>query len=382
MITMKSFDKYKKGTITIEIQSHMPEKFINLLWKNNINIKNIRKITITTMTMDINLSDFKVIEAIAHKTKTKIKITGRKGFTFFMIKMRRRIALAGGVFIFAFMLYYLSTFVWEIHIVTDHNLAPYDIRQQLKSFGIVPGIKKSKVNVYQLQETLMRNNDNLMYLKARIEGARLLIDAIEKIEPPSIVNENTPCNLVANKDGQIVWVYTTAGSAVVKTGDIVKAGQVIVKGEQGKEGSTYPVHAKGDVIARTFYEESKEVPVKGVKRERTGNKIENLYIEVLGKRIYLKNSLNKFKNYDKIVENKGFIKKDIYYDMKDTSFTLEPQKVIDAASNELYSKILQTLNKTVKIVDKKVESEPSGDNYKIRVLVVAEENIAVVEKSQ
>lgn len=379
MKAMNRFSKYKSGIITIEIQSHIPEKFINLLWKNGVQIKNIRKESITTMYMDISLRDYGSVEDIAHKTRTKVKVVSRKGISFFLIKMRRRAALVGGGAVFAFMLYYLSGYVWKIDIQTESNLSPYEIRQQLTAFGIVPGIKKNKVDVYKLQENMIKNNENVMYFKARIDGARLYVSAVEKVTPPKVVQENNPASLVAKKDGQIARVYTSAGTPAVKTGDIVKAGQVLVKGEQGKEGSTYVVHAKGKVFANTFYEEMKIVPIKGVKKERTGNEIQNIYINILGKKLYLKNSLNKFKSYDKIVEKDSFIKKEIYYEVREKSYGLDIQEVVNATSKELYDKILQSLDKAVVVKDKKVESEPIEDNLKVRVLVTAEEDIAVSE---
>lgn len=377
---MNRLHKYKKGIITIEIQSHIPEKFINLLWKNEIEIKNIRKKNITTMSMDMNLRDFPIIDDIAKRTKTKIKILNRRGLSFLFIKIRRRVALVFGFFIFLSLIYFLSTFIWRIDIQTENNLSPYEIRQQLISYGITPGISKSKIDVYRLQKKIIDDSDNIMYFRARIEGSRLIVNAIEKTPPPVVVLEEEPCDLVAKKDGQIVWVYTTAGTSVVKSGDIVKTGQVLVKGQQGKEGSTYEVHAKGEVIAKTFYEEIKEVPVKGVKKERTGKEITNLYIEVLGKKIYLKNTLNKFKTYDKIVGNKGLIKKETFYEVKENSYSLDPEKVVESTSEELYSKIVESLDKSIKIVSKEIFKEQTGDNYRIRVLVVAEEDIAAPQK--
>jgi similar to stage IV sporulation protein len=382
MKEMNNLKKYKRGTITIEIQSHIPEKFINLLWKNGVQIKNIRKESITTMLMDISLRDYSSVEEVAQKTKTKIKVIGRKGFAFFLIKMRRRTALVGGVVVFVFILYYLSGFIWKIDIETENNLSPYEIRQQLTTFGIMPGVKKNKIDVYKLQENMIKSNENVMYFKARIEGARLYVSAVEKVTPPKVVQDNTPSNLVAKKDGQIVRVFTSAGSPAVKTGDTVKAGQVVVKGEQGKVGSTYVVHAKGNVIAKTFYEEIKTVTIKGVKKERTGNEIENTYIKILGRKLYIKNSLNKFKSYDKIEENDNFFKKEIYYEVKETTYNLNIQEVVKTTSDELYEKILQSLDKSVAIKDKKVESQLEGDNCRVRVLIIAEEDIAVTEQLQ
>ncbi|WML35615.1 sporulation protein YqfD [Clostridium sp. OS1-26] len=374
-----SFKKYKNGIITIEIQSLIPEKFVNLMWKNGVYIKNLRKENITTMIMDVNLRDYDKIEEIAKKTKTKIKIIKRRGFAFFLIKIKRRIALVLGIILFMGILYYLSTFVWNIEISVDHNLSPYEIRQQLSSFGIKPGINKKNINVYDIEEKLIKNNENIMWVRARVEGAKLKISAAERQSPPNIIAESSPCNLVARKDGEVIRVYTKAGTTVVKKGDMIRKGQVLVKGEQGKEGTAYQVHAVGDVICRTFYEEIKQVKIDTVKRERTGNKIENIYLNIKGKNIYLKKSVNKFNKYDRIEDNKLFIKKETYYEIKETTVHGDAKKIVDNTANELYSKICANVDKSVKIIDKIVNYE-AGDTYVVRVLVVAEENVALEEK--
>lgn len=148
--------KYKRGIITIEIQSHIPEKFINLLWRNGVQIKNIRKKSITNMSMDINLKDFQLIDDIAKKTKTKIKILNRRGTSFLFIKLRKRIALVFGFFLFFSLIYFLSTFIWKIDIQTENNLSPYEIRQKLISYGIYPGIRKDKIDVYNIQKKIYK----------------------------------------------------------------------------------------------------------------------------------------------------------------------------------------------------------------------------------
>lgn len=373
-----SFQKYKSGIITIEIQSLIPEKFVNLMWKNGVYIRNIKKKSITTMTMEISLKDYGKIEDIAKKTKTKIKIVERRGFAFFLIKVKRRVALVFGIILFISIIYYLSTFIWNIEISSDKYLSPYEIRQQLNSYGIKPGISKENINVYDIEEKLIKNNDSIMWVRARIEGANLKISAAERQSPPSIVLEDSPCNLVARRDGEVIRVYTTAGTSVVKKGDMIRKGQVLVKGEQGKEGSTYAVHAVGDVICRTFYEDVKEVKVNEVKKERTGNKESNIYVEIGGKKLYLKKSINKFNKYDKIEESKFFTRIETYYEVKETTIHNDPKKLVDDTTGELYLKICSNLDKSVKIIDKIVSYE-AGDIYKVRVLVVAEENVALKE---
>ena len=91
MKIMNDFKKYKNGIITMEIASLMPEKFINLLWKNGVIVKNIKKINITTVVLQVNLSDYGQVSKVAKRTDTRIKIIGRNGLSFFIIKIKLQI---------------------------------------------------------------------------------------------------------------------------------------------------------------------------------------------------------------------------------------------------------------------------------------------------
>lgn len=77
------FDKYKNATMTIEIQSMIPERFINLLWRNGVKVKNVVKVNVTTFVLDIDLKDYAVMDDIARRTGTKVKIEKKKRNLFF-----------------------------------------------------------------------------------------------------------------------------------------------------------------------------------------------------------------------------------------------------------------------------------------------------------
>ncbi|QGU95500.1 sporulation protein YqfD [Clostridium bovifaecis] len=377
-----NFEKYRRGIITVEIQTMTPEKFINLLWKSDVSLGNVKRKNITTMCFNTNLKYYDKISDIAKRTDTKIKIVSRRGLSFFIIKNRKRKTLLGGMIIFGLIIYYLSTFIWNINIITENNVTPYEIRSQLKALGIGPGISKSKIDVYDLEEKVIKNNSDIMWVRARIEGAKLNISIAERQEPPGFIIDNSPCNVVAKKDGEIIRLYSAAGTAIVKGGDVVKKGDVLVKGEQGKEGGTYQVHAEAEVIARTFYEEKIQVPIRYVSRERTGKKDENLYVEILGKKLYLKKAKNNFKVYDKMFIDRSFIKKETYFEVEEKLKKRDKKEVEEKNANELFSNIIVKLDKSVKIIDKIVDSTQKDDKFEIRVVLVVEENIAETQLIQ
>lgn len=373
--------RFKSGVVTIEAQSLALEKFINLLWKNNIQIMNIKRLNISTAIMDIRLKDYYKINDISKKTKTKVKVVKRAGMAFLIIKAKKRIALLLGIFLFAGIIYFLSTFIWNIDIVGEKTLTPYEIRQQLLTMGVKPGILKKHINVNNIEEKLYELNPNIMWAKVRIEGSKLEINATERQSPPNIINDNTICDLVAKKDGQIIRVYTKAGTAIVKKNDIVKKGQVLVKGEQGDENNPYEVHAEGSVIARTFYEQIKTVDIKGNKTERTGRSIDNWYINIKNSRLYLKKSINKFNKYDTIIDKKGLIYFEKIYETKEVPFELNKKDTINDIEKELENKITISIDRSIKIVDKIVDADEVDNKLIIRLVLIGEENIAIPQKA-
>jgi similar to stage IV sporulation protein len=375
MTEPKSF-KFKSGTITIKVLSMAPEKFINLLWKNNIDIKNIVRENITTFYLDVSLKNYIKINNIAKRTNSKIVITKRKGIAFLLLKAKNRITFVMGIILFVCILYFLSTFIWNIDITTEKYIAPYEILEQLSAMGIKKGINSRFINVYETEKKMIKQNDNIMWVSVRINGSNLLVNVIERQSPPKISSDTSFCNLKSKCDAQIERIYTTAGTAIVKPNDIVKKGQILIKGEQGKEGSIYSVHASGEVIAKTNYEERGTVQVSGTKNIRTGSVITNQFIYLFGKRFYLNKNTIKFTKYDKIVDSKSFIKKEIYYETKNVSFTLDKNTAVTETANKLYTKIKLNLDKTVKILDKIVDYKVENNCLNVRVLVVAEENIA------
>lgn len=376
-----NLENYKRSSIEIEAQSLNIEKFINLLWKNNIGVKNIRKKDLTTVSLEIYLKDYLKVDKISKKTHTKLKVIKRKGIAFLFIRMRKRNALIFGTVLFMCILYYLSTFIWKIDIVTEKRLSPYELRRELASYGVKEGIRKKNLNIGVIEEKLTKNNDEILWIRVRVEGSVLKVVASERATPPMLVQEINPGNLVAIKDGEVVRVYTTSGTALVKRGDVVKKGQLLVKGEQGKEGNIYQVPAKGHVIARTFYEDIKKISLFEKIKERTGNKIKNIYISIGNKKIFLKKEMNNFSNYDKIVNKKGFLITEECFEIQEKNKAINKKEVIDNCSKEMINKIKQSLDKNTEVVDEIIEEKTENEDVILRVLVVGEENIASQEKN-
>lgn len=375
-----NFNKYKNGIITIEIIARVPEKFLNLLWKNDIVIKNIRRRNLTTIYAEVNLKDYREICDLAKRARGRIKIIDRKGISFLVLKINRRKTIVGGILIFIGLIYYLSTFMWGIKINTEKNVSPYEIRQDLVELGVKPGLSKNKLDLTVMEEKLVKTNDSIMWVRARMEGSQLIVSVAERQAPPIIEVDNQVCNIIASKDGIIERVYANSGTAVVENGQIVQMGDLLVKGEQGKEDSTYEVPADAEVIAKTFYENKTIIPKEIITSEKTGEKVEEVYVQFGNNKFFIKKAENNFESYDKIVNNKTLYTKVVYYEVNKKTTKNDVDSVIDKTVDELASKIIMNIDKSVQIKDRIINKKDIGDSIEVSVVIVCEENIAVIQK--
>lgn len=370
------WSKIIEGTLTIEIKVIKMEKLLNMFWKKGIEISNAEKTDESTIKMEIKYKDYETAYEIVKHNKGKIKIVGKRGTLFKLLNLRKRISLVIGAVLFFLIMYGLSNYIWAIDITTKLNLSPFEVRRELASMGIKPGLKKSDINVYEIERNMQTMNSQIMWIRTRIEGSTLHLVIEEKIDPPSLEKEE-PLSVVAKCDGEVQRIYTYTGNPAVAVGDIVKKGDVLINPVQGREGFEVETKPNGKIIANTFYEKYMEVQVSGEKLVRTGNKQKEIYVNVFGKKIYLKKAVKKFDNYDKMEETSGLIGTTEYFEKNAVPVNEDAEKVKEESAQKLEESLQKSLSNDAKIIKKDVTTEDTGEGkILVKVIFTVEQDIA------
>ena len=366
---------FESGKVVVEINILKPERLLNILWNENIHIINVKRIDVATIHITIDYNDYENVVQIVKKLNGKFKIVGSKGILFFVGKLKSKFFLTIGGGIFVILLLYFSTFVWSIEITTKQNVSPYEIRQQLYSLGIKPGISKKDIDFKEVEKKLENINSDILWLRARVEGSTLKIAIEEKVNPPEIKEEKYG-NLVAKMDGEVSRVYAFSGRATVHSGEYVRAGDIVIEGINGKEEEPYEVVPDGVVMANTFYEKSMIATVNGTELKRSGEKDSDIYLTFFGKKIYIKKAIKDFKDYDKIEESGKIITNVDYYEKKEFPIELTEEEIINNSVKELEESLYNDLTREAKIVDRIVTTKKNSENDTlINVVFVVEQNI-------
>lgn len=366
---------FESGRVIVEINILRPEILLNILWSEDIKIINVKRVDAATIRITIDYSDYKDVILIVKKLNGKCKVIGSKGRLFLIGKLKKKFFLSIGGGIFIILLLYFSTFVWSIEIATKQNVSPYEIRQQLYSMGIKPGIRKQAIDFKDIEKKLENINSDILWLRARVEGSTLKISIEEKVNPPKI-KEKKYGNLIAKMDGEVSRVYTFSGRSTVHTGEYVHVGDIIIEGINGKEEEPYEVTPDGVVMANTFYEKSMIAKVDGKEMKRTGEKDSDIYLSFFGKKIYIKKAIKDFKEYDKIEESKKIITKINYYEKKEFPVELSKEEIINNSVKALEESLYNSLTREAKIVDRIITTkENSSEDVVVNVVFIVEQNI-------
>lgn len=371
--------KRSNMAITVEVKAFKREQLLNLLLNNNIIIKNSIIKDKFTIKFDIDYRDYKTTKKLVKRLRGKIRIVGKGSAITILLKLRNNIGLPIGIFTSFIILLVLSNFVWRISIEGKSYLPPYEIRKELIAMGIKPGMPKSSIDVYEIEKNLEKKLEEIMWINARIEGGTLKVKFEEKIltsvKPKN--EELKGSEKVAIMDGEVKRVYTTSGVAKVKEGDIVKKGDVLILGEQGEGDVTKEkVVPEGVVLAHTFYEKNLEIMVAGEEEVYTKNRDMEIYLNMWGKKIYLKKPTKEFENYDKIEEKGKFLNKNMYYEKKKEKVIESKDSIIKETISKLEKAVTKEISRDAIIIDK-IVTEEEGEDGKInlKVLFVVEQNI-------
>lgn len=224
--------RYIQGYLLIRITGYSPERFLNLCSHKQIYLWGLepRK---DSYEMFISVRGFRKLRPILKKTRTKVTILQRFGLPFFFHRYRKRKAFFGGLLFCVGFLYVMSLFVWNIHIDGNFTRTDEVILEFLESKQIVHGMLKKKVDCDRIVKDIRKEFDDIVWVSAYVKGTRLMIQVKENTDTFLMESkkEETSVDIVAEKDGMITSIITRSGVPLVKPGDQVKKGEILVSGK-------------------------------------------------------------------------------------------------------------------------------------------------------
>ncbi len=277
-----NFIRWLFGYIFFELKGGYPEKFINLAVKENINLWDLKKEN-GDLTSKVMLSDYEPLISIAKKANSSITVKEKEGLPVFTSKYKKRIGFLAGALIFIMILYFFSMYVWSVKVTGNDATPTAEIIKTMEELGVSPGSLKRRIDAPMVEHLAMIKLNNVAWMSVNINGSHVDVLIKEKVKIPEIFSEGEPCNVIASEDGQIERIETYKGTPLVKTGDVVTEGQLLISGvTEGVDAKSTFVDAEGKIFAKTRRKIKEVVKLSSLKAVDTGKIIKRYRIKTFG----------------------------------------------------------------------------------------------------
>lgn len=383
--------QYLTGYVNITVEGYYIEKFINICTNKNIMLWNLKRENSIVLRASIHISDFKLLKRICKDTRCKVKIEKKKGFPFVIKKYKKRKVFIGLLIAIIFIIIGLSNFIWNIEVEGLETISKQDILNLAETEGLAVGKFKGKIDTKEVINKIRLERDDIAWVGIDVKGTNAIIKVVEADKKPEIVDEDDYCNIVADKDAIIRKVSAQNGTPLVKEGDVVKKGDIIIEGVfRGKYTGDRYVHAQGEVQAEVWYTSTQRVELQEVQKKETGEQETKYSVKLNNFHINFNKSIPKFEKYDTIETGKKLkLFSNFYLPIELVEYTYKEyeevvvihsieeakQIGIDRAEEELSEEL-----KDKEILDTQINTKSENGAIIVEVTYEVKEEIGVEEK--
>ncbi len=368
---------YIRGYYVLTVEGIEIERFLNHLIRNNIQVFNVKRIDKNKIEISIDRQDMKYFKKIYRGSNYDIKVKQKTGIPFIIKRIYKHKGMWICGLLSMFLLMMTSQFVTDIYIQVPEGIKKEEIRKELYNAGLKPGVYKKNIDRKAIRDEIMLEFDEVAYVSINVKGTNIFVTVTKKAESLKSNDDSNYCNVIAQKNGIIERVIPRSGKSLVKPGDIVQKGDVLINGANTK--------AVPEVWASTFYEVKKSASYEEVSKSKTGNKKKVYSISLYDKNYMIRRKID-YKNYT--IENKEHkisignytfplkITVSTFYETKDVKI----KKDKESLKKELSQKALKELDYIIPASARNIKAEHS---YKVNknileytVTVTTSENIA------
>ena len=266
---------YLRGYVIIRVSGFSVERFVNLAALRGIYIWDIKP-NKNAVVMRVSPQGFKGLKECARKTKCRYKIIEKRGLPFMLDRCKHRKAYTAGVFLFVAVLYVLSSFIWTVSVTGNERISTEEILSFCSEGGLAAGKLKMTTDTKKISDGLILKFEDISWVAISTKGTKVTVTIVETIPKTEIVDRETPCSIISDKDCIIESISVSAGTPLVKAKDVVEKGDMLVSGtlsikDMDTEVGKKYVRSVAKIKGRCVYTIKNTMPLTYINKVKTGN---------------------------------------------------------------------------------------------------------------
>jgi similar to stage IV sporulation protein len=257
--------------VTLYIEGLMLEKLVERALAAGADLSELRRLSRRELLLSAPMRSAKIVSGLCARYAIRCEVRGERGKSAYLRRIKERATLPVALLVCAALTFAFLGRVWIVDVRVIGGGVPSDaVYAALEEYGAVAGAQARKIDT-SLISTGLTALSGYSYASVAREGIALVVELAEEKEAPELYDISYARDLVAARDCVILSVDVKAGTAMVKPGDTVRRGQVLISGhEMVSREDSRSVGALGTVTARVWVEGEAREKTRDTVRTYTG----------------------------------------------------------------------------------------------------------------
>ena len=289
--------------VTVRIDGLNLIRIIDKLIASGVMVENLKMKT-KFVVFTISKDKLSALNKICKREHKFYKIIYKSGLKQIIFKLPYYFSILLVIFISTLYFYFSSLYIFDIRVLVDSKKEYNSLKivKILNDNGICVGANKNKFSAREIHNLIMISAEDVEDCTVEFTGQKLNI----VIFPAEIKSEIQSGDIVSKYDAVIESAESYAGKLLVKSGDIVKVGDVLIQNDGG---------ASGNVTGKVYFSATKIYNENQQKMELTGNVFEIRDYLIFEKIIAKDRKICDFKVYN-VEKCDFFINKNLFIPIK------------------------------------------------------------------
>lgn len=302
---LQHFHNFLRGSVRCMVSGARPVLFLNRCAAEEIAFWDLRYRDANCLALSMSARDYRRIRPVARASGCSVRLTGKRGALYEGRRLLRRAVLLMGVLCLCGAMWLMNAVILSFDVTGCETVAPAAVLDALRAEGVGIGTLTRRVDASELRDRILLAMPELSWFTVTIRGSHAVVDVRERGKTPEIPDRSRPADIIADRDGVIEILRASHGEELVKPGEAVQAGQVLVSGlvHLRLEEKTMLTHAEADIFARVWHQSTAALPLFGETKVPTGRKSVRYALSIGKFRInFYGKGGNPFAKCDKIID--------------------------------------------------------------------------------
>ena len=247
-----------------------PSYTLNLLIKAGVNTHDVRVDKLNVRFKVLSFEGKKATNAL-EKARREYKILSEERESNRIKNRIKNASFVVGIIASAILVFLYSICIFSVNVEGLKTVSEEDVYSVIEQYGNAI-VFKSEIDIKTLEKELV-NIPNVSHAKATVKGNTLNIEIVERLSNTEILEPQTMENIISKENAIITKMVVVSGTAMVKVGDTVKKGQVLVEATKlDANGEPIPCPTEAVVEGRVWHQE--KFSIEGEPNAQTVDEIE------------------------------------------------------------------------------------------------------------